>query len=1340
MSIAQNHNEWLSLVDISGPFLSVKVLQTVFPQGIQRVDSGVRSDMRAAHESWADNQQGVAPEHAMHAAWIDYVLSDFLEYDDETLLKVDASAGADGENYPAAWQTTLTGRQLTLRPDFVLKDEDEEKPFMLLRVLDSRQGLEKRSTEAYSDDGDMTPATQMLELLRGTGVPLGLLTNGSSWMLVYAMQGEAASYATWNSELWFEEPVTLDAFYTLLHLRRFFAAEGESFPELMAASVSNQHDVTEKLGEQVRHAVEILVQSIAKEDANASGALLAHLDDQQIYEAALTVMMRLVFLLSAEEQGLLLLGDPVYDQNYAVSTLRGQLRDAADLVGEEVIERRTDAWARLLATFRAVYTGIWHPDLRLPAYGGSLFDPDRFPFLEGRRPDQPFDDPTLTPLQLDNRTVLHLLEALQLLELKAGGITTVRALSFRALDVEQIGHVYEGLLDHQAVRADEVVIGLTGIGGREPEIALAKLEEMEAKPSKAFNKFMKDETGRTAARIKKLRAQPIGDLRRGRMLSACGGNEALLARVLPWAGLMRDDSRKVPIVILPGEVYVTAGATRRQTGSHYTPRSLTEPIVQHTLEPLVYVGPSEGLPEADWALKSAGEILALNVCDMAMGSGAFLVQACRWLAQRLMEAWRLEPNDVNTLARDDRPFDGAYATQNLDELYALAKRLVAERCLYGVDKNPLAVEMAKLSLWLVTLSKNKPFTFVDHALRHGDSLIGIDEAAFHRWTSGMSKKPEWSLFDDENHKMIAEAKRLRKELRMMQVLDVQDAAAKAELLKRADAAMDRIRLGANLLVGLELLDWKKDYKGTKKATVQNEALLDFQAGNEFEWIAKAAVQAAQDQLAFHWRFEFPEVFEEGGFSAFVGNPPFLGSKYISSTLGAHYFGYLSAWLGLKPGKSDLCAFFFRRADEYLSSGGCVGLIATNSISEGDTQRVALKSLSIPIKRIYRASPDTSWPGVASVRITKVFWTGATVDRWKLYLNDQETPVISEYLTDLDIYEPHPLKALQHMCFQGSIPDAPGFLLTPDAAQTMLHSAHQESEVIRPFFGGTLNSDPFQEADRWCLCFKNMSEETASTFPTAFTHVVENVKELKLKKGGSSARNWWRFHRYRPALYEAIDQSRKVLVTKYTTKYLCFSMVDAQQIFTNKIAVIVNPSWYLFAALQSSLHEIWSRQFGTTLRVDLTYTPTKCFETFPIASEIECASAIGHRYHKFRQQIMQSHNKGLTATYNLFHEASEFEQDTIQLRELQVEMDNTVAAAYGWDDLALDHGFHETKQGIRFTISEAARREVLQRLLKLNHQRYAEEVAAGLHDKKKSKRKGTRRKTKPKTTPQQKTLF
>src|SRR5436190_8631393 len=227
----------------------------------------------------------------------------------------------------------------------------------------------------------------------------------------------------------------------------------------------------------------MLVQAFDRIDAESGRMLLAGVSEQALYDSALTVMMRLVFLFSAEERGLLLLGDPLYDQHYAVSTLSELLRERADQHGEEVLERRHDAWSRLLATFRAVHAGVAHEAMRLPPYGGTLFDPDRYPHLEGRAWGTQWQTMSAKPLPINNRVVLHLLEALQLLRVKVpgGGPSEARRLSFRALDIEQIGHVYEGLLDHTAKRAGETILGLAGSKRQEPEIPLSKLQDAAAK-------------------------------------------------------------------------------------------------------------------------------------------------------------------------------------------------------------------------------------------------------------------------------------------------------------------------------------------------------------------------------------------------------------------------------------------------------------------------------------------------------------------------------------------------------------------------------------------------------------------------------------------------------------------------------------------------------------------------------------------------------------------------------------------------------------------------------------------------------------------------------------------
>ena len=436
-------------------------------------------------------------------------------------------------------------------------------------------------------------------------------------------------------------------------------------------------------------------------------------------------MMRLVFILCAEERGLLLLGDETYDQCYAVSTLRGQLAEEADKYGAEILERRHDAWARLLAVFRAVYGGIEHPELRLPALGGSVFDPDRFPFLEGRAKGTSYKDSNPTPLPIDNRTVLLLLTSLQILEQPGGAIL----LSYRALNVEQIGHIYEGLLEHTAVKAADITLGLSGSAkAKNPNIGLAELESLALDSEKDLFERVKEITSRSPAAIKngykKEAAQELVD----KLSAVCAGDQTLIERIKPFANWLRTDAWDQPLIYHKGAFMVTLGQDRRETGTHYTPKVLTEKIVKTTLEPVVYVGPAEGKPREEWKLKTSAELLNLKICDPAMGSGAFLVQACRYLADRLAEAWaKAEANGkfISISGEVCDAFNSEPMTNVLDERINEARRLIAEKCLYGVDINPLAVELAKLSIWLVTISKGRPFGYLDHNLKSGDSLLGI---------------------------------------------------------------------------------------------------------------------------------------------------------------------------------------------------------------------------------------------------------------------------------------------------------------------------------------------------------------------------------------------------------------------------------------------------------------------------------------------------------------------------------------------------------------------------------------------------------------------------------------
>ena len=426
MPSSRHHNEWISLIDVSGPFLSVPVLDRVFPHGLDAHDPDHTRVWKLAFEEWEDNQQGERPNPAIHREWINFVLKQTLGLPDEVI--------ADGQEIPQTLRVTIAEHGETLRPDLIIRNPagvpDAGKVRLLVQVYSPTQELEK---PLYGRHWKASPATRMMELLHASDVWLGLVTNGNDWMLVDAPKGETTGFATWDATFWTEEPLTLRAFRSLLGVRRFFSvAEGETLEAMLKDSASNQQEVTDRLGYQVREAVEEIIRAIDRVDQDAQGEILRGIPESDLYEAALTIMMRLEFLFSAEERGLLLLGDPLYDEHYAVSTLVARLQEAADQHGEEVLERRHDAWVRLLSTFRAVYGGVAHERLKLLPYAGKLFDPDRFALLEGRTSGSSWQDPLqqlIPPLAIDNRTVLHLLRSLQYLEMHG----EARRLSFRRL-------------------------------------------------------------------------------------------------------------------------------------------------------------------------------------------------------------------------------------------------------------------------------------------------------------------------------------------------------------------------------------------------------------------------------------------------------------------------------------------------------------------------------------------------------------------------------------------------------------------------------------------------------------------------------------------------------------------------------------------------------------------------------------------------------------------------------------------------------------------------------------------------------------------------------------------
>ena len=1340
-SASRQHNEWLSLVDVSGPFLSMPVLNEVFPNGLDEHDSDHYKELKITFQEWIGQLSNGRVIPAIQKQWVKFILENTLEFP-SGIVK-------EGQGIHDSISLQVSEYRETLRPDFIVINPahrtDRDTPRLLVQVYPPDQKLESPVPGSL---WKATPTRRMMELLLSCDVRLGLITNGEHWILVHAKSGESTTYASWYSSGWFDEKITLQAFRSLLCARRLFGVPDEETVEaIFERSLKNQEEVTDRLGYQVRKAVEVLVQELDRKDKDRGRELFGDLDEKYIYDAALTVMMRLVFLFSAEEKELILSNNLLYNNYYAVLTLRETLRREADQNGEEILERRWDAWSRLLATFRAVFAGVQHDQMQILAHGGTLFDPDRYPFLEGRKVGTSWKVTPAKPLPVSNRTVLHLLEALQILQMQPykGAPFEARRLSFRALDIEQIGNVYERLLDHTAKRAEQTVLGFYGSKDKEVEIPLAELERLHQSNLDNLVDFLSKSTGRGKPTIRNaLTNQELID--KDRLRVVCDGKEELVNRVLPYTNLLRMDTMDYPVVFTKGSVYVTVGTDRRTSGTHYTPLSLTEPIVKHALDPLVFTGPSEGKPQSEWQLKSVSEILELRICDPAMGSGAFLVQTCRYLSEKLMEAWEVIENGsdgsihitpLGEVSKGDP--EERILPKDADERMIIARRIVAEKCLFGVDKNPMAVEMAKLSIWLVTMAKGRPFTFLDHALKCGDSLLGLDMQQIETWSMNRKGNKTLDLF---MRQFIRKAEAKRKKLLSISNDDIQHIELKENLHQEAENEFQYIKVGADLILAPELQNIKAKEKEAKRRDYLAHYSVLFQIltnkglakevkeetmSSDFYELHNNAKSILHPHRSFHWPLEFPEIFMDGreGFDAIVSNPPFQGGQKITGALGTNYRDYLvNVLAGGQRGSADLCAYFYLRAIQLIQPGGIFAMLATNTISQGETREVGLSQIFNKTGDAINAIPSQKWPGdanleVAILWITKGLWCG------EKKIDNNIVDNITPYLNDKKALNKKPFKldGNKSKCFQGSIILGDGFILDRKAATKLIEKSPENLKIVKQYLNGKdLVSRWDQSPSRWVIDFQEREEEEAKLHLECYEILKERVLPVRIKKNADKyprmVYEWWKFWCSRPELYSRVGKFDRVLVGVRHTKYLSLVYYEPEIVFSDALIVFTFSEISYFEILQSTLHDIWAREFSGSLETRLRYSPSDCFETFPFPLELENLEEIGEKYYSHRQSTMTNRQEGLTQTYNRFHDAREKSEDIQKLRALHVQMDESVAKAYDWDDLDLEHGFHETKQGIRFTISESARTEILDRLLELNHERYAEEVKAGLHEKKK----------------------
>ena len=1297
-------------------------------------------------------------------------------------------AGTEEAPIPGKLAVPLPDYGETLRPDFAVRERDPrsgEPPWQLLvQVLDAGQDFDAPATSGAGAGAgagprrlDASPQGRAERLLRGAGVPAGLLFNGVALRLVSAPRGESSGWMDFrvaDMRSTAGRPLC-SALRLLLSEQRLLALpRAQRLAALLEDSRKYQNEVSERLAEQVMHALYELLRGLQAAHDASGGELLreplsADGDRNDVYRGLLSVILRLVFLLYAEERGVLP-EDETFSRHYSLAGLYQRLREDAAL-HPDTMDQRFGAWAQLLVLFRLIHDGArahrTGGAVSLPERRGALFNPDRFPFLEGRRAGTRQTVERVRPPLVSDGAVYRVLEKLLVLD--------GERISYRTLDVEQIGSVYETIMGFRMEVAT----------GRSAAIKPAKklgapstvdLDALLAQPKGGRARWLQARADRnlTDTVAKGLRAaETVDDL------------HAALDRVL--------DKDATPDLVPPSALVLQPNEERRRSGSHYTPRELTEPIVRHTLEPIL-----QRLRGVDGRAPAPARILDLKVCDPAMGSGAFLVETCRQLADALIDAWGAH-GEMPAIPPDE------------DEVI-FARRLVAQKCLYGIDRNPMAVDLAKVSLWLSTLARDHPLTFVDHAFRHGDSLVGLTRRqieAFHWLPDTRPLQAGFEVMRVREH--VAKVAALRRRIREAGE-EVSDRA-RHDLWHDARDEIDAVRRFGDLALAAFFAEAKPKQREAKRLEFAG-AVVNGEAIRYLSWIDEQ--RDGDPPLApFHWEIEFPEVFEREnpGFDAFVGNPPFAGKNALAAGNVSGYPDWLKALHEESHGNADLVAHFYRRAFNLVRDGGALGLIATNTIAQGDTRSSGLRWICEHGGEIYRATRRVKWPGDAAVVVSVLHvakggsagdkatgseGVGDETARSEVARDDlfgeglvKGEPATGRFAEDKvldgvkveDITaflfhrgghaDPVRLEANAGKSFVGSYVLGMGFtfdntdrkgVATPLAEMRRLIDENpRNGDAIFPYIGGEeVNTSPnhaHHAHHRYVINFRDWPlrradlgatwrdadeerrrdwrrdgivpldypEPVAADWPELLDIVEERVKpERDVQNRKALRERWWHYAEKRPGLYATIDGLDRVLVIARVSQQATFVFLAEGMVYAETTIVFPLDTHSAFCALQARPHEIWARFFGSTLEDRLRYTPSDCFETFPFPENWETHSALeaaGKTYYDFRAALMVENDEGLTKTCNRFHDPYENNPRIADLRKLHAAMDRAVLDAYGWNDIPtncnflLDHQIDEAawgrkKKPYHYRWPDSVRDEVLARLLALNAERAAEEARAG----------------------------
>jgi hypothetical protein len=1320
----------------------------------------------------------------------------------------------------------------------------------------------------------VSPHAMLQEYLNYSEHLYGLVTNGRQLRLLRdASRITRLSYVEFNLEKMMEEDLYSDfvILYRVLHASRMPKKIDQGAESIIEKyhqeGLAAGSTIRSKLGDAVKEAIKSLANGFINHPNNTTlreAVVSGNFNADEYYCHQLRIIYRLLFLFVIEERNLVYADNKtpeakrynyIYFNYYSLLRLR---KLAKKLLSPEA-SRHFDLWQGLISTFSLFEKKEIGEKLGIMALQGDLFGCHA---ISGNGYD-------LHQCYLSNAVLLNIIKSLSYFENDNGVLIAV---NYGGLDVEEFGSVYEGLL--------ELKLELKKIEGSDQYSCSFDTSNERGKsgshytPEELVQPLIKhsleyliqdrlDEGKRMAngewrmvvakypviqTALKNLiinlsleyeKLSGIGSVAKG---NGFGTNDLPINQLFSQRRIVWDDFSAPQIGKFHSGKHSRGLGAKQQQGIHTvsehsqgqldgngnTPAagSKNQPLQTGADKPDVgnFSNPEQAasilatfhlsekqlsqiwnhLPLAiRHSLFTTHHLLNLKIADVACGSGHILLSAARRLS--------LEIARVQTEEEQPNPVAIRKAMKD-----------VVRNCIYGVDKNPLAVELCKIALWLEAYNPGEPLNFLDHHIKCGDAIVGLAHRS--ELENGIADEAFKTLPGDdkdivktwrdkngkERKERAAKALQLKAEFEKSTENSVQEAMAEyktfsqlpettsEEIVRKAKAYQKFIdgkgftflKAMADTQVAQFFIPKTEANKDYLMTDADYRLILSGYKGWQDRKVAKATA-VAHDQRFFHWFIEFPEVFNEGGFDAILGNPPFLGGKKISTILGVDYNNWIkSVWQ--EKGSSDLVGFFFRRAFDIIKINGFQSLITTNTICQGDTREVALDVILNNGGKIIFAIKSMKWPGLAAVEVSLI---SITKGEWskQYFLNGKKVEHISSHFEDVvEIGTPFQLIKNSNKSFKGVYVFGPGFILNKEESIYLKSKDEKNKEVIFPYLiGEDFNGSPDQTAQRDVINFFDWPEEKARKYIDCFKIVEEKVKPQRdefLKTSNQIHEySYWKYWDKRPFLTNAISGLNKVLVSCTVSKHLSLAFVASNQVFDIAVNIIAYEEFSKFGILQSNIHSAWAWKYGSTMKTDLRYTPSSCIETFTfppsITSETEQQlDRVSEVYHEHRRQLMLGMQLGLTKTYNLFHSNAitaqavndkdkqvaalqkhlektpntisfnKAIQGILKLRELHVQMDEAVLAAYGWGNdefsiknyeskggvnenvirnsqlkIDLRHDFYEVdylpeNDRIRFTIHPDARKEVLKRLLELNHKIHEEEVKAGLWDKKKASTK------------------